>query len=124
VKVVPNQHRLSRASWTISVWRRPSNGRRRSFRTDRHPLPARSFPEDLDLDERHSSAIFRIFQELLTNITRHARASKVGISEEEERILILEVQDSSRGITRSLKADSDSVNWERVALLGSRFSIG
>ena len=87
-----------------------------------------SFPEDLDLDERQSSAIFRIFQELLTNIARHANASRVGISLRKRRgVLILEVQDNGRGITKreSLKADSFGLMGvrERVALLGGKFSI-
>jgi len=87
-----------------------------------------SFPEDLDLDERHSSAIFRIFQELLTNIARHAQANRVGISLRKRRgFLLLEVQDNGRGITKreSLKADSFGLMGvrERVALLGGKFSI-
>jgi signal transduction histidine kinase len=87
-----------------------------------------SFPEDLDLDERQSSAIFRIFQELLTNIARHANASRVGISLRKRRgVLILEVQDNGRGITKreSLKTDSFGLMGvrERVALLGGKFSI-
>lgn len=87
-----------------------------------------SFPEDLDLDERHSSAIFRIFQELLTNIARHAKANRVGISLRKRRgFLILEVQDNGRGITKreTLKANSFGLMGvqERVALLGGKFSI-
>lgn len=83
---------------------------------------------DLDLDERRSSAIFRIFQELLTNITRHAQAGRVGISLRKRRgFLILEVKDNGRGITKreSLKADSFGLMGvrERVALLGGKFSI-
>ncbi len=87
-----------------------------------------AIPEDLDLDERRSSAIFRIFQELLTNITRHAKAGRVGISMRKRRgFLILEVQDNGRGITKreSLKADSFGLMGvrERVALLGGNSAL-
>ncbi len=87
-----------------------------------------TIPEDLDLDEGPSSAIFRIFQELLTNISRHANASRVSISLRKRRgMLILEVQDNGRGITERehLKANSFGLMGvrERVALLDGKFSI-
>ena len=83
---------------------------------------------DLDLDEKAASAIFRIFQELLTNITRHAKASKVTISlGKGRRMLHLEVQDNGRGITERENLQANSFGLlgvrERVALLGGKFSI-
>ncbi len=83
---------------------------------------------DLPLDEKAASAIFRIFQELLTNITRHAKASEVTISLGKGRSMLnLEVQDNGRGITEreSLQANSFGLLGvrERVALLGGRFDI-
>jgi signal transduction histidine kinase len=36
--------------------------------------------EELILDDAYSTAIFRIAQEALTNITRHAEARKVALS--------------------------------------------
>jgi signal transduction histidine kinase len=36
-------------------------------------------PEDIILDEARSVAIFRIFQETLTNITRHADATRARV---------------------------------------------
>jgi len=87
-----------------------------------------AIPEDLDLEERPSSAIFRIFQELLTNIVRHANASRVSISLRKRRgMLILEVQDNGRGISENEKFKANSFGLlgvrERVALLGGKFSI-
>jgi signal transduction histidine kinase len=83
---------------------------------------------DLDLDEKAASAIFRIFQELLTNITRHANATKVTISLGKGRsILNLKVQDNGRGITERENLQANSFGLlgvrERVALLGGKFSI-
>ncbi len=87
-----------------------------------------AIPEDLELDERPSSAIFRIFQELLTNIVRHANASQVNISLRKRRgTLVLEVQDNGRGIAENEKFKANSFGLlgvrERVALLGGKSSI-
>ncbi len=87
-----------------------------------------AIPEDLDLEERPSSAIFRIFQELLTNVVRHANASRVSISLRKRRgMLILEVQDNGRGISENEKFKANSFGLlgvrERVALLGGKSSI-
>ena len=43
----------------------------------------RSEPEDIILDQSRSIALFRIFQEALTNIARHANATKVEVILEE-----------------------------------------
>ena len=87
-----------------------------------------AIPEDLDLAERPSSAIFRIFQELLNNVVRHANASKVSISLRKRRgLLTLEVQDNGRGISENEKFKANSFGLlgvrERVALLGGKSSI-
>src|SRR2546422_8358630 len=42
------------------------------------------FPEDADLNREQSTAVFRIFQEALTNILRHAQATRVDIMTKEE----------------------------------------
>src|SRR5206468_4326934 len=54
----------------------------------------------LDLDAERSTAVFRIFQETLTNVVRHAEATQVNIYlREEDEKLVLEVQDNGRGLT-------------------------
>jgi PAS domain S-box-containing protein len=59
-------------------------------------------PEGIALDRDRSSAIFRTFQEMLTNIARHANATRVTISlKKEEGDLILDVKDNGKGITES-----------------------
>jgi PAS domain S-box-containing protein len=87
-------------------------------------------PENLglNLDGKSSSAIFRIFQELLTNIARHAKASKVTISlGKGKKMLNLEVRDNGRGITERENLQAKSFGLlgvrERVALLNGKFSI-
>jgi two-component system, NarL family, sensor histidine kinase UhpB len=62
------------------------------------------------------TALFRIFQEALTNVVRHAHASAVRVRLTEERgVFELRVSDNGRGITRAESADAGS-----IGLLGMR----
>lgn len=52
----------------------------------------------MNLDSERSTAIFRIFQESLTNVTRHAQATSVEARlEMEEDKLIFTVRDNGKG---------------------------
>jgi signal transduction histidine kinase len=57
-------------------------------------------PGFTDPDKERSTALFRIFQELLTNVARHANATRVKavLSDNEGDGLALEVEDNGRGI--------------------------
>jgi signal transduction histidine kinase len=56
-------------------------------------------PGELSLDRGRATALFRILQELLTNVIRHAAATKVDVLlREEEGAVLLEVNDDGRGI--------------------------
>lgn len=71
---------------------------------------------ELILDDAHSTAIYRIVQESLTNIARHAQARKVTVAL--QRIgaqLTIYIQDDGRGI-----ADSDMAKAASFGLLGMR----
>lgn len=55
-----------------------------------------------NLPKNHATAIFRIFQELLTNIIRHAQADVVVVRlEKHDGKLLLDVEDNGRGITEA-----------------------
>lgn len=57
--------------------------------------------EELILGKNKSTAIFRIFQEALTNIARHSLASKAKISLlNHQSNIYLEIQDNGKGITQ------------------------
>ena len=57
---------------------------------------------ELSLDEGLLTAIFRIFQETLTNVARHAEATLVRVAlREDGDELVLVVQDNGKGITES-----------------------
>ncbi len=62
------------------------------------------------LDNENSIVFFRIFQEALTNITRHANASRVSVSIKKiEDQLIMEVNDNGMGIPKSKISHSKSL---------------
>ncbi len=86
--------------------------------------------DDDDLaDSRVATELFRIFQETLTNILRHAAATRVNISlKREGSELVLEVRDNGKGITGDRIVNRTSLGLlgmrERAALIGGTFSIG
>lgn len=80
------------------------------------------------LDQNRSVAVFRIFQEILTNVTRHAQATKVNvILEVQGTQLFLEAYDNGRGIRASEFSNPKSLGLlgmrERALLLGGEFNI-
>jgi PAS domain S-box-containing protein len=80
---------------------------------------------DVDLDPTISTAVFRIVQEALTNVVRHANASTVIISlQMAGDALSVIVQDNGRGITESQITGSRSLGLlgmrERALVLGGR----
>ncbi|HLG22923.1 MAG TPA: PAS domain S-box protein, partial [Candidatus Manganitrophaceae bacterium] len=85
-------------------------------------------PEEMTLDPARSTAIFRIFQETLTNVARHADADRVKIRlVEEGGRLVLEVADNGKGITESQISNSKSLGIlgirERALLWGGEVKI-
>jgi PAS domain S-box-containing protein len=82
----------------------------------------------LALPPKVATTIFRIFQEALTNVARHAQASEVqaSLASESEEV-ILEVQDNGRGIRPGELADPKSLGLlgmrERAAVLGGEVVI-
>jgi len=57
-------------------------------------------PEEISIDANLSTTIFRIFQETLTNIMRHAEATKVNVSlKETKKNIDLVVRDNGKGIS-------------------------
>ena len=85
-------------------------------------------PEEITLDPERSTAVFRIFQETLTNIVRHAGADAIVIRlEKRDDHLILEVRDNGRGITEDQIAHSRSLGLlgirERALLWGGSVQI-
>jgi signal transduction histidine kinase len=79
-------------------------------------------------DREFSTVCFRIFQETLTNIIRHANATQVEVVlTQADRELILMVSDNGRGISERDVADARSIGItgmrERVAQVGGEVSF-
>jgi PAS domain S-box-containing protein len=84
--------------------------------------------ESLALDPHRSTAVFRVFQETLTNVARHAEASQVDVRlEADDGHLLLRVQDNGRGIDPRDLAGGRSLGLlgmrERVRLLAGELNI-
>jgi len=61
---------------------------------------------DIYLDDKRATAIFRIVQESLTNMGRHAKASKVDIVlEQKQDQYILQVRDNGKGFDPAVRKD-------------------
>jgi signal transduction histidine kinase len=103
-------------------WQIDTFGRRFGLRTN-----FTSTIESLDIDRGRATAVFRMFQEMLTNVGRHAKASRVNVRVElEANTLVLTVQDNGRGV-RSAKTAPSSTGIlgmrERAALLNGEIHV-
>lgn len=79
-----------------------------------------------ELDDQRATTLFRIVQESLSNITRHARATQVMIELfEEGRCLHLQVSDNGVGIADQGKRNAFGLAGmkERVSTLGGEFRV-
>jgi len=84
--------------------------------------------QSIPLGDFESTAVFRVVQEALTNIIRHAQATQVGICLRiEESSLILMVTDNGRGITQEERLNRSSLGLlgmqERAHLIGAHLEI-
>jgi len=84
--------------------------------------------ETVDLPLESSIAMFRVVQEALTNVMRHARASKVEIVlRHEDDLFRISVTDNGIGVTLGQKKDLKSLGIvgmkERVARIGGDFNF-
>ncbi len=87
-----------------------------------------SIDRKLKLDKQLSTTIYRIFQEALTNIFRHSKATRVDISlKKENNLAILSVVDNGTGITQRQITNPRSFGIigmrERVKFLGGNFAV-
>ena len=72
--------------------------------------------EDLNWESDRSTALFRIFQEALTNVMRHAKARSVTASlTRDGNVVRLRVLDDGEGIT-----DTEQLNRKSLGLLGMK----
>lgn len=84
--------------------------------------------DDAGLDAEKSTALFRIFQEMLTNVARHARATRVETRLEiEDGNIVLEVRDNGKGIREPERNGRKSLGLlgmrERALIMGGGVHI-
>jgi PAS domain S-box-containing protein len=84
--------------------------------------------QSIPLGAQQSTAVFRIVQEALTNILRHAQATCVSVAmKEEDGMFTLTVTDNGRGITPAEKLSRTSLGLlgmqERAHLIGGDVDI-
>lgn len=76
--------------------------------------------EDIDLDREKSTVMFRILQEALTNVARHAQAKNVQVDlKQENSHYILQIVDDGKGIP-----ETELANPKSLGLLGMRERAG
>lgn len=80
------------------------------------------------LDPDRSTAVFRIFQEILTNVARHAAANNVKISlRSDNGLLVLDVRDDGKGISEEQISSSRALGilgmQERAQVCGGNVVI-
>jgi signal transduction histidine kinase len=85
-------------------------------------------PREIELDEDQASTLFRIAQEALTNIAKHANASRVTVKLSRTRQHVnLKVSDNGSGIWQADRAKPDSFGLrgmaERVRALGGTLAL-
>jgi signal transduction histidine kinase len=84
--------------------------------------------EDIQLSDETATAVFRVFQESLTNVARHAHATavKVGVERIDGR-LVMEIEDNGKGIDLATINAVRSLGiigmQERVRLLNGELTI-
>ncbi len=92
------------------------------------PCTAVFEPEEIALDKDRTTTVFRIFQETLTNIARHAEATEVSVllKKRSDR-LMLQVTDDGKGISEKHVSDPKSLGLigirERVHYWGGSLTI-
>jgi PAS domain S-box-containing protein len=85
-------------------------------------------PVAIQLNRHQTTTLFRIFQEILTNVARHAQASSVTLKlVHDHGELILEVADDGKGFEENRMPPHKSLGLlgmrERAALIGGRVEV-
>ncbi|TFG37147.1 MAG: PAS domain-containing sensor histidine kinase [Syntrophobacterales bacterium] len=88
-----------------------------------------SEPEEISIDPDLSTAVFRIFQETLNNILKHAEASKVNVRlKKGKKYIDLVVRDNGKGVKEEELGKANSFGLigirERAYSLGGTVAIG
>jgi signal transduction histidine kinase len=89
-------------------------------------LRLRDYDRGPELSPELETTIYRLVQEALTNVVKHARASRVRVSVGSEgREVVVEVRDDGKGFDASARSEGFGLAGmrERVGLAGGTFSL-
>ena len=80
------------------------------------------------MTQEQATAVFRIFQEALTNVLRHAQATRVEIQvKKDEGYFVLTISDNGRGISEAEKSGQRTLGLlgmrERAQLIGGEIEF-
>ncbi len=86
-------------------------------------------PKDIRVGDTISTAVYRVFQETLTNIVRHAQATRIDVLlTADAHMLLMQVRDDGIGMTNEQRTQTASLGLlgirERVGFLGGVTEIG
>jgi two-component system, NarL family, sensor histidine kinase UhpB len=87
----------------------------------------RDLAPDLHLDEEQELVVYRVAQEALTNVARHAAAEHVEVSlRRDDGAPVLCVRDDGRGLPRGAANDASGIRGmrERAMLIGAELTLG
>jgi PAS domain S-box-containing protein len=92
------------------------------------PCEVKMSVQDLDMKQDEATAIFRIFQETLTNVARHSRATRVSIQvDATEQEVRMQIADNGKGMSESELLNTQSLGllgmYERARTFGGEFAI-
>ncbi len=92
------------------------------------PCEITSIPDSVELSPDATTQVFRIFQEILTNVARHSDASQVSVALLHQRDgLTLSVEDNGCGISPGAQQNADSLGLlgmaERASLVSGRIEF-
>jgi signal transduction histidine kinase len=84
--------------------------------------------EELELPDSLKKGLFRIFQESLTNVSRHANANKINVTlEQKGQYLILSIEDNGQGFEKEKIAAKETLGIlgmrERSQMMGGNYEI-
>ncbi len=115
---------LDERGLTAAIWWQARDFRKRVGIRCEVSLPAEAPP----IDAERSLAAFRVFQELLTNVARHANATRTDVAlRVESGMLVLLVEDNGKGIDEAAAASPKSLGFmgmrERILPFGGKIEI-
>ena len=106
--------------WEALDWLAEETEQRTGLRCRIAMAPAAT---EVELDLERSTALFRIVQEALTNVARHANASEVDIRiGMEDRVIGMELDDNGRGI--DVKHHAGSSSWGLAGMAERARNVG